>query len=63
MCQSWPRRVYFPPDQLADYYFDGWQVSPEHNAILLSPHAVNIGVAIARAPSGQIYADMVLGHP
>ncbi|MBI1914350.1 MAG: hypothetical protein HYS12_06375 [Planctomycetes bacterium] len=54
---------YYSLDQLADYYFDGWQVSPEHNANLLSPHAINVGVAISRAASGQLYAVMVLGHP
>jgi uncharacterized protein YkwD len=54
---------YFPPSQLAEYYFEGWQVSPEHNAILLSPHAVQIGVAIAEASNGNIYAVMDLGHP
>ena len=54
---------YYPPDQLADYYFDGWKVSPEHNENLLSSRAVNIGVAISRASSGQIYAVMVLGQP
>lgn len=54
---------YFPPSELAQYYFEGWQVSPEHNANLLSPHALQIGVAIAQAPNGNIYAAMVLGHP
>jgi len=54
---------YFPPSQLAQYYFEGWQVSPEHNTILLSPHALQVGLAISQAANGNIYAAMVFGHP
>ena len=54
---------FFPPSQLADYYFEGWQVSAEHNVILLSPNALQIGLAIAQGANGNIYACMVLGHP
>jgi uncharacterized protein YkwD len=53
---------YYPPSELAHYYFDGWVASPEHNANLLSPNAVDVGVAIVRAPSGLIYATMDLGR-
>jgi uncharacterized protein YkwD len=54
---------YYPPTALDGYFFDGWQVSPEHDANLLSPHAVNVGMAVAQAASGGIYACMVLGQP
>jgi uncharacterized protein YkwD len=53
---------YFPPSQLAEYYFEGWRASAEHNANLLSPNARQIGVAIVQADNGNVYADMVLGR-
>jgi uncharacterized protein YkwD len=54
---------YYSPSELANYFFDGWRVSPGHNANLLSTRAVEIGIAIARAPSGDIYAVQVFGRP
>ena len=53
---------YFPPSELAPYFFDGWKASAEHNALLVSAHADQIGVALAQAADGKVYADMVLGH-
>lgn len=50
-------------DQLAQYYFDGWRVSPEHNRNLLAPQATAIGVALAQAPSGKIFAVEILARP
>ncbi len=54
-------RVY-SVDQLAQYYFDGWRVSPGHNANLLSAEATNIGIGIAQDRIGRIYVSAVFGH-
>ena len=53
---------FYPPSELAQYYFDGWRVSPEHNANLLAANAVDVGVAIAQSPTGLLYATMDLGR-
>jgi uncharacterized protein YkwD len=55
-------RVY-QPSELAQYYLDGWKVSPEHNAILLSREPINIGVAMASDSAGRVYVSMVVGRP
>ena len=49
--------------ELAHYFLDGWKVSPDHNANLLSTQVVAIGVGMAQDRNGRIYASMVLGHP
>lgn len=49
--------------ELAQYYIDGWKVSPEHNANLLDPRATQVGVGIAQAANGMIYAVEILGWP
>jgi uncharacterized protein YkwD len=49
--------------QLAEYCFDGWRVSREHNEIMLSPQARDVGIAIAMSPSGLVYAVADFGHP
>jgi len=54
---------HYTPGQLAEYFFDGWRVPPEQKANLLSPHAIQVGLALARAASGKIYAVLVLGQP
>lgn len=50
-------------NQLAEYYLDGWKVSPSHDVNLLSTYPVHVGVAFARDSEGRIYADIVLGRP
>jgi uncharacterized protein YkwD len=53
----------YSPRQLAQYFFDGWRVSPEHNHNLLAPRASEVGVAFARAASGKIYAVEIVAQP
>lgn len=48
--------------ELAQYFFDGWKVSPGHNQNMLLTSVRHIGVALARASSGEVYAVMVLGN-
>ncbi len=55
-------RVY-SVDQLAQYYFDGWKVSPGHNATMLSAQVHDIGVGIAQDQrTGRIYVAADFGH-
>lgn len=53
----------YSPNQLAQYFFDGWRVSPEHNHNLLAARASEVGVAFARAASGKIYAVEIVAQP
>ncbi len=55
-------RVY-QPSELAQYYFDGWKVSPSHNANLLSSQVRDVGVAMVQDRVGRIYVTMDLGRP
>jgi uncharacterized protein YkwD len=49
-------------DELPEYYFDGWRVSPGHNATMLS-NVTNIGVAIASDSVGRLYVAADFGRP
>jgi uncharacterized protein YkwD len=51
----------YPRSELDNYFLDGWEVSPEHNAILLAREPRQIGVAFAQDSVGRIYADAVFG--
>lgn len=53
----------YPRSQLADYFVDGWKVSPAHNANLLHGSPMEAGIALAQAGNGLIYATLVLGQP
>ena len=50
-------------DRLADYFFSGWKLSAPHKKNMLAPLATSLGVALAQAPSGAVYAVLVLGRP
>jgi uncharacterized protein YkwD len=51
----------YPRSELVNYFLDGWKVSPDHNAILLSPEPRQIGIAFAQDGARRIYADAVFG--
>ncbi len=52
---------HYGPGELADYFFDGWRVSPGHNHNLTASRAEHVGIALARSASGNVYAVQVLG--
>ena len=54
----------FATSELARRYVEGWKASPGHRKNMLSPHAVDTGVAVARGgKSGRYYAVQMFGRP
>jgi uncharacterized protein YkwD len=53
-------RVY-SESELAQYFFDGWKVSPSHQHNLLSREVRQIGIAFAEDSQGRIYAVQDFG--
>jgi uncharacterized protein YkwD len=60
---TWGIDQYYAPSEIANYFFDGWRVSPEHNANMLAPFPTEVGMAMSQAADGKIYAVLVLADP
>jgi uncharacterized protein YkwD len=52
----------FATTGLALRYVEGWKKSPGHRKNMLSPHAIDTGVAVARGESGRYYAVQMFGR-
>lgn len=50
-------------DALSQTFVQGWIDSPGHRRNLLNANAVDIGVGIARGPTGRYYAVQMFGRP
>lgn len=54
----------FATTDLALRYVEGWKKSPGHRKNMISPHAIETGVAVARSDkSGRYYAVQMLARP
>ena len=52
----------FTSQELAQAFVDDWKDSAGHRRNMLDRNAVDIGVAIARAPNGHYYAVQMFGR-
>lgn len=55
-------RVYSKAE-LPEYFMEGWKASSSHNRSMLSSRAAEVGIALARSSTGDIYAVQVFGDP
>ena len=53
----------FGTAELTTRNVEGWKASPGHRRNMLSPHATDTGVAVARGTNGRYYAVQMFGRP